>query len=389
MSTKQYKLLFVVTEDWYFCSHRLDLARTAQNAGYEVVVATRVTNHGETIRKAGFRLVDLGMDRSSKNPLVELRSLLRLIRIFYRENPDLIHLVAVKPVLYGALAAIFKPRAALVGTLAGMGWLFASDQGIKLWIKKLFLTLLGTFFRGTNNRLILQNQEDFSLFESRFPQQSAKISLIRGSGVHTDLFPIHPEPEGVVTIALISRMLWDKGVGDMVEAAKILQAQKVPVRMVLVGGSDPENPNSIPETTLQQWHDSGTIEWWGHRSDISAIWATVHIAALPSFYGEGLPKSLLEAGSCGRPTIATDWPGCRELIIHEQNGLLVPPKNPTALAEAITRLVNDQPLRQRLGATARKMVEDNFSHTIVNSAYLNQYKEALGLEPDKSGADHE
>ncbi|MCH8035744.1 MAG: glycosyltransferase family 4 protein [Proteobacteria bacterium] len=315
-------LLYLVTEDWYFWSHRLPIARAARAAGWEVLVATRVAEHGERIRREGFRLLPIGLRRRSLAPWREVAAIAELARLYRRERPDLVHHVAMKPVLYGSLAAALAGVPAVVNALAGMGYVFTSS-GVKA---RLLRPLIRTAFRWLldrpNSRLILQNPDDIAAMTgaamtgatvAKGTVTAERVALIRGSGVDIQIFRPREEPEGTPVAVMVSRMLWDKGVGELVEAARLLRRREVPLRVVLVGPPDPDNPASIPERQLRDWDASGDIAWWGERSDIAEIWAKGQIAVLPS-HREGLPKSLLEAAACGRPM------ACRWKITWQRTG---------------------------------------------------------------------
>ncbi len=255
-------LLYLVTEDWYFWSHRLPIARAARAAGWDVMVATRVAKHGERIRREGFRLVPIGLRRHSLAPWREAAAIAELLRLYRRERPDLVHHVAMKPVLYGSLAAALAGVPAVVNALAGMGYVFASS-GVKA---RLLRPLIRTAFRWLldrpNSRLILQNPDDIAAM-TKGTVTAERVALIRGSGVDTQIFRPRDEPEGTPVAVMVSRMLWDKGVGELVEAARLLRRREVPLRVVLVGPPDPDNPASIPERQLRDWDASGDVAWWG------------------------------------------------------------------------------------------------------------------------------
>jgi len=377
------KIIFFITEDWYFWSHRLPIARAARDAGFEVLVITRMDQHKELIENEGFKLVPIGLKRSSRNVIREALSVLEIIRIYRREMPDIVHQVAVKPVLYGSWAARVTGVSGVVNALAGLGYVFVADGWKASAFKRLVVFAYGSAFLAKNAIGIFQNPEDLKLFAGAGIVKSEQAVLIRGSGVDTSRFLHLPEPAGIPTIVLASRMLWDKGVGEFVDATKLLRKDGVNCRAVLVGIPDPQNPASIPEDTLHRWHSEGMVEWWRYRDDMPEVLSNAHIVALPTTYGEGVPKILIEAASCGRPIVATDVPGCREVVRHNENGLLVPPHDSKALADALKVLIKDPELRAKMGARGREIVETEFSEEIVVKQTMELYKKML-LAKNKS-----
>lgn len=368
------KLLFLVTEDWYFCSHRLPPARAAQAAGYDIVVATCVAQRGAEISAEGFRVVPIGLRRRSRNPLREIAAIVEIVQLYRRERPDIVHHVALKPVLYGSLAALLVRRPAVVNALAGMGFLFTSGSRLATVLRAAVSRVFRVLLNAGRNVLILQNPDDMAMLVSGGLVTASRVRLIRGSGVDIGRFRPTREPVGIPLVMLASRMLWDKGVGEFVAAAGMLRARGVAARFVLVGDGDADNPASIPDDQLRAWHDSGVVECWGRCDNMPEALAQAHIVCLPS-YREGLPKVLLEAAACARPLVATDAPGCREIVRHGENGLLVPLRDAASLAEAIEQLVDDPALRLRMGETGRQMVESEFSEARVAQQTLAVYRE--------------
>jgi glycosyltransferase involved in cell wall biosynthesis len=368
------KLLYLVTEDWYFCSHRLPIARAARDAGFEVVVATRVDRHGDRIRAEGFGLVALPWRRRSKHVLHEL-STLRLLRALYRrESFDIVHHIALKPALYGALVA---PRgAATVSTVAGMGYLFTSARVRARVLRPAIRLALKRLCGRAGARMVVQNADDKDAMTRAGVVDAARVALIRGSGVDLERFAPSDEPVGVVTATMVGRMLWSKGVREMVTAARLLRERGVPVRVVLVGDPDEENPESVPVEKLRAWSRDGTIEWRGQCDDMPEVLRATHIAVLPT-YREGLPMTLLEAAASGRAIVATDVPGCREIVHDGENGLLVPSKDAAALADAIEALVVAPARRARMGRRGREIVAA-FSQEVVVAETLALYRALLG-----------
>ncbi len=377
MSTRPH-LLFLITEDWYFWSHRLDLARAARDAGFEVVVATRVTGHGEQIREEGFRLLPLTVLRRGRNPFSELRAILQLVWLYRHERPDIVHHVALKPILYGSFAAWIARVPVVINAFAGLGYTFIDRSGwsgcIQLGVRLGLKTALSLNHRSL---ALFQNSEDRDRLACEGIVESSRSRIIPGSGVDVERFSPREETEGVPVVMLASRMLWDKGVGEFVQAARRLKERTVQARFVLVGRCDEDNPAVIERHQLLQWKHEGVIEWWEHRDDMPMVLALATVVTLPS-YREGLPKVLLEAAACGKPMVATDVPGCREVVRHHVNGLLVPVKDPAALAEAIGFLLDHPAQRAVMGAAAREIVVREYSVPKVAGQMLDFYRELLG-----------
>ena len=376
------RILFFITEDWYFWSHRLPIARAVRDAGFEVLIATRVHQHKERIEKEGFKLIPISLGRRNKNIIKGIFSILEIIRIYRREKPHIVHHVAIKPVLYGSWAARIAGVPGVVNALAGLGFIFVAQGWKTSILRRLVVFAYRSAFSAKNTIGIFQNPEDLKLFVDAGVVKSEKAVLIRGSGVDISHFIHLPEPAGIPTIVLASRMLWDKGVGELVDAARILNKDGIKCCMILVGNPDPENPASIPEETLHRWHSEGIIEWWGHKDDMPEVFAKSNIVVLPS-YREGLPKVLLEAASCGRAIVATDVPGCGEIVRHNENGLLVPPHDSKALANALKVLIKDPELRAKMGAKGREIVEAEFSEEIVVKQTMEVYERLLSQKRDR------
>ena len=311
MTSKPRKLLYVVSEDWYFCSHRLALACAARDQGFEVTVATRVSAHGDVIQKLGLKLYPLHhMKRGSLNPWHDLRALFELWRIYRNVKPDVVHHVAMKPVIYGSIIATLTRVPKVINAFGGMGYLFTSRHGGARILQAIITFVTKRLFNRAQQTLIVQNQDDYDLWTNQLRLPQDKVALIRGSGV--DIKQYHPsskppslKPEPEITIVCAARMLWDKGIGDLVEAANLIRAQKVKAKIILCGPLDRENPSAIPEARLAQWQRDGVIEWSGPVKDMAQRYHNAHIAVLPS-YREGMPKSLLEAAACGLPIVTTD-----------------------------------------------------------------------------------
>lgn len=378
MSLDGRKILYLVSEDWYFCSHRLPIARAARDAGAEVIVATRVRDHAETIEREGFRLIPIALSRSGRNPFHDAWTIFGLIGLYRRERPDLVHHVALKPSLYGSIAAWLTGIPAAVNAFAGMGFVFISKGVFARTVRPVIRGAFRLLLNRPGNHVIVQNPDDFGLFADTVGVAPHRISTIRGSGVDTTQFRPSAEPDGTPVAVCVARLLWDKGIGELVEAARSLRARGVAIRIRLVGPGD-ENPAAIPETTLSDWAQEGIVDIAGPKDDIAAEYAKAHIAVLPS-YREGLPKALLEAAAAGLPMVATDVPGCREVCRHDDTGLLVPARSVEPLADALETLAKDSARRARFGGAARALAEKEFAETVIVEQTVALYEKAISRD---------
>jgi glycosyltransferase involved in cell wall biosynthesis len=370
------KLLYIVTEDWYFWSHRLPMAEAARQAGFEVGVATRVAEHGERIRARGFTLHPLRWRRGDIGPWASLRAIAEIRDLYRRERPLLVHHVALKPAVLGSIAALAAGVPAVINAVAGMGFVESSPT-LRARLLRLPLGIaLTRLLERSNSRVIVQNDDDRRLLLALHPGAAERIVTIPGSGVDIAHLRPAPEPPLPVTAGFAGRMLYDKGVHVLVEAQQQLQRRGIDLRLLLAGTPDPENLASIPPAELEAWRKLPGVTLLGQVDDIRSLWSQAHIAVLPS-RREGLPKSLLEAAAMGRPLIATDVPGCREIARAELNAALVPPDDGTALAAALARLAEDPALRQRWGAAGRALVESRFTAAAIGAQTVALYRRTL------------
>lgn len=368
-------LVYLVTEDWYFLSHRLPMAIAARDAGYVVHVITNVNEGGTEIEALGFKLHHLPWRRGSLNPLPLIVRILRVRALYRRLRPDIVHHVALEPSIVGSAAALGLPIVRL-NAFAGLGYAFSSKT-IKARIVAAGLGLLLKFLlRRPSAAVLVQNPDDRGE-ALRLGISAHRVFLIPGSGVDSDLLRPCPEPEGPVTVTFVGRLLDDKGVRTLVAAHGLLRRRGVRVRLVIAGDRDPANPASMSLQEIERWKGEPDISVLGHVTDIGKLWAQAHIAVLPS-RREGLPKSLLEAAACGRPIVASDVPGCREIARPGINALLVPPDDPPALADAIARLAQDGGLRRQFGAAGRELVETEFASARIGRAIVALYDKLLG-----------
>lgn len=370
------RLLFVVNDASFFLSHRLPLAVAARESGFDVHVATPSGPGVDAVRAAGFPHHPLPLNRSGMNPLRELGGLLAVVRLFRRLRPQLVHLVTIKPVIYGGLAARFTGVPGVVAAVSGLGFLFTRRGGRASWRLALTRWLYRLALGHRNLRVIFQNPEDAAEITAATGLPPAHGVLIRGSGVRLSDYPCVVEPQGRPVVVMAARLLHDKGVAEFVRAARLLRDRGIAARFVLAGAPDPGNPSACTVGELASWREEGIVEFPGYCPDIPALFAASHVVVLPS-YREGLPKVLIEAAACGRPTVTTDVPGCRDAVQSDRTGLLVPVGDVGALADAIGRLLADAGLRQRMGLAGRTWAEQAFDIEDVIQRHLEIYEPLL------------
>jgi len=376
VKTSHHRLMFVVNVDWFFLSHRLPIAVAARDRGFDVIVAAADTGRSEEIRNQGLGFVPIALSRSSKNPLKEILTLYHLRKLYSRFRPDLIHHVTLKPVIYGSIAARLCNNIPVVNAISGLGFAFTLHRRarlMKFFVRRLFKLA----FKHPSAKVIFQNPEDQNEFINTGLVEPENAVLIRGSGVDLKKFAVSPEPEGVPIVVFPARLLTDKGLLEFIEAGRIIKCKGLKARFVLVGDIDPGNPATAKEEEVRGWEKAGIIEWWGFRTDMEEVFKQSSIVVLPS-YREGLPKALLEAAAAGRPIVSTDVRGCREIVKHNTNGLLVPPSEIEPLANAIETLLLDSEKRQKFGAMGREIAEESFSVDVVVEKTLRLYSEMLG-----------
>jgi glycosyltransferase involved in cell wall biosynthesis len=372
------RVLFVVNVDWFFLSHRVPVARAARDAGASVTVATADSGRLADIAALGFDVVALPFTRKGQAPWREALTVLALLRLYLRLRPDVVHHVTIKPVLYGGLVArAALRRAAVINAISGLGFAFSEDRRARR-VGRLVQVLYRRALRNPRSRTIFQNPDDLRRFVDQGLLDRRQTTLIRGSGV--DCMAFHPPttpPAGPPVVLLASRLLWEKGVGDFVEAARRVRATRPDVRFVLAGTPDDGNITSVTTQELQVWVDEGAVEWLGHSAAMADLLRTATVFCLPTYYPEGVPKALLEAGATSLALVATDVAGCREVVLDGDTGLLVPPRDPDALAAAVGRLLDDPELARRLGESARARVEQEFSEPLVVAQTMRLYAELL------------
>lgn len=368
------KVLFFANTDWYLYNFRRDLAQTLREQGNDVVLLSPAGEYAARLQALGYRWIDFPLSRRGMNPLAELRSLARLVRLYRREEPDLVQNFTIKCVLYGTLAARLAGIRTVVNSITGLGYVFLPGGPLKKVLRFFVRIWYRAVLRGS--QVIFENDDDRQAFLHFGFIRPADGHLIPGVGVDTRRFTPAPFPSGLPVVLLAARLLWDKGIGEFVEAARRLRHAGVPARFALAGRTDPGNPASIPEAQIKAWADEGLVEWWGWTEDMPATLAKASIVCLPS-YREGLPTVLIEAAACGRPVIASDVPGCRLAVRDGVSGFLVRERDAASLSDALRKLISTPGLCSEMGAAGRHLVEEMFSSEKVLAQISAVYREAF------------
>jgi glycosyltransferase involved in cell wall biosynthesis len=369
------KLLFFATEDWAFHMHFLPMARAARAAGCDVVIASRVRDHGDRIASEGFRVVSLENERRSLNPLEVLRSVIRMMTIVRKERPDIVHLISLRMVVLGGIAARLAGASALVLAPTGLGHLWIENGTIQRLGRHVVRPIVGRWLNGLRTRYLFENPDDPREFG--LDPAGTNVCIVGGAGVDPAQFDPVAEPAArPVKVAVVSRMVVTKGIAETVAAVARARNRGAAVELHLFGAPDPSNRRAISEADLRQWAAQPGIHWHGTTTDIARIWAEHHAAILLS-YREGLPRSLVEAAAAGRPIIASNVTGCREVVRDGIEGLLVPQGDIEAAANALVRLAQDEALRARLGAAARRRFMERFTEQTVERTVTTLYRSLL------------
>ncbi len=379
------RLLFVVNCPAFFVSHRLPIARAAQGDGFDVHVASALGDAVGVIKSHGIQHHPLRLSRSGMNALQEARTFLDITRLLRRLRPDIVHLVTLKPVLYGGIAARIAGVPAVVAAISGLGHVFTAGDLRTRIVRSLVTLAYHLALSRKNVRVIFQNPSDRDLLVQTGAVTHDRIVMMKGSGVDLHEYRHVREPDGLPVVTFAARLLKPKGVCEFVAAAECLRASGVEARFLLVGDPDGGNIASVPESQIERWRSEGVVEVLGHRSDIADIFATSNLVVLPSYYGEGLPKVLIEAAACGRAVVTTDMPGCRDAVEAGETGILVPPRDVPALARAIGELLVDRSFRQRLGAAARTLAEREYGLERVVAKHLDVYRRLISGRRAVSG----
>jgi glycosyltransferase involved in cell wall biosynthesis len=389
------KILFVVNEAYFFMTHRIPVARALAVAGCEVHVAVPADHVWapsdfsiDEIEEAGFILHTIPLSRRGKNILQDIQSLVSIYRLILRVKPDVVHLFTIKPVIYGGLVARFSGVKSLISSFTGLGHVFIAP-GITNYLLKMavvFLYRLATGHR--NSRVIVQNSGDAQVLVGKGAVREKNVRLIPGSGVNIDKFPMKAEPEGPPLVILPSRLIWEKGIAEFVQAAKTLKEKGIVCRFALVGDTQVSNPRAVQESQIEEWVAEGVLEWWGRRTDMPDVFAQSSIVCLPTTYGEGLPRVLVEAAACGRAIVTTDIAACREVVQHNENGLLVPPGDTGMLIEALETLISAPDERARMGMRGREIVASRLTEDHIVRSTLDVYREITDIVSlDEQGPD--
>jgi glycosyltransferase involved in cell wall biosynthesis len=370
------KILFVVNAPEFFLSHRLPIALAAREVGFEVHVATAPGDAVREIQSAGLIHHTVAIARSGQNPFSELGSIASLYRLFRALRPDLVHLITIKPVLYGGIAARLSGAPAVVAAVSGLGTVFVAQSLAARTRRALVSWLYRLAFSQRRLAVIFQNPDDRDGLLAIGALKKDQVRMIRGSGVNLADYSFLPEPAGTPVVVMAARLLRDKGVYEFVEAARLLKSRGVEAVMRLIGSPDPGNPTSVAQTELDNWSAEGIVQLLGFRTDIALQYEAANIVCLPS-YREGLPKGLVEAAACGRAVVTTDVPGCRDAIERDVTGVLVPEKNASALADAIQMLIEMPEKRLSMGEAGRKLARQAFSIDRIVDQHLAIYEELL------------
>lgn len=371
------KLLFVVNTTSFFISHRLPIALAAKAAGYEVHIATGTlkSEASPIMSKYGLIYHQLPLSRCGRNFIFELRSLWAIKKLMDDIEPDIVHLVTIKAVIYGGLAARLAKVKALVAAISGLGSVFTANGYVAILVRRLVISFYVFALKHPNLTVIFQNNNDRSILIEVGAVLPEQTILVPGSGVDLNEYIYLPEPNGIPIVVFASRLLKEKGLLDFVASARLLKQRGVEARFLIAGTPDPENSSSITDEELSAWQLEGIVEILGFRRDVAQLFSESNIICLPSYYGEGLPKVLIEAAACGRTIITTDHNGCRDAIIAGNTGLLVSPRDPVALADALEILINDFERRIQMGYAARQYAEKKFGISSVVDTHLRVYQE--------------
>lgn len=371
------KLFIVVNQDWFFLSHRLPIGVAAKESGYDVTVVSEDTGVSDKIRAAGLNTINLPINKAGTNLKDEIKTFFFLYKLFKREKPDIVHLVGLKTMLWGSLACKFAGVKAMVSAVCGLGVLFDEKHADSMMTRGILKVLRATHNR-KHTKVIFQNNDDKAIFQNAKIMTEEQCAFTNGSGINLQNYDYTPEPAGEpIKVIFTARMVEDKGTMVLIDAAKKLESEyKGRVQFLLCGGLD-SNPNGITKEMLESKCDGEYVQWLGYRKDVLGLLKKSHIMAFPSWYREGLPKSVIEAEAIGRPVVTTDSVGCRDTVIDGKNGFMIPIKDSDALAEALKKLIDDSELRQTMGRNAREFAVSKFDIKDVVKVHLDVYDSIL------------
>ncbi len=371
------KLLIVVNELSYFLSHRLNIATEAKKKGYDVHICygeNKIKNNNFKTRKY-FKFFQVSIRRGNINPFIEIKSIYSIYCLLKKINPSVVHLVTLKPCLYGGIASCFLNIKAIIFALPGLGTIYNSKKIKLIIIKNLINLIFKVLFKIHNCFLLLQNNSDKRYFLKKKIIDQNKVKIIKGSGVNLNNYNFVKERTNPIVISFISRLLIEKGIKYFILAAEIIKKRtNLNLRFRVYGSIDSGNPQSITKIELKKWKKDGFVKFYGYSKNINNVLKNTNIVCLPSFYGEGLPKVLLEAAAAGRSVVTSNHPGCREAIIPNVTGYLVPIKNSKRLADKLEFLASKNKIRSRMGKNARIFAEKNFSSNFIAQEHMKLYK---------------
>lgn len=373
MKKTKEKILFFVSEDWYFLSHRLGLAKDALSLGYDVVLITNVTDKLEEITAAGIKVLPLKINRAGINIFNEVVTLKNIFNYIFQEKPNYIHNISLKPILYGSFAGFFL-NTKIINTFAGLGILCEDNSNAKPLFRSLITFIIKILMKQKKASIIVQNNRDFNFFTKKRIASNKQVNLILGSGINLSEYNCLKESNGEINIILASRMLWSKGIKEFVDASLIINKKFPNAKFKLIGRIDEKNSDGVDISYLQNLSQYKHIKWYGHTDNMLKVFSESNIVCLPTFYGEGIPKVLIEASACQRAVICSNIPGCTEIIQDGINGLIIEPKNSLLLAEAIEKLISSPSLRNKMGKSGREIVARKFTMPIINKQTLGLYK---------------
>ena len=370
------KLLFIVNVDWFFVSHRLPIAIEALKQGYEVHIATAVTDKLSLLEGSGLTVHSLSLHRSRSGFIKVVTEFLEILSLFHKISPDIVHLVTIKPVLFGGIAARLMKVPSVVSAISGLGFVFVKTNFFGWFRRKIISFLYRLALTHPNQKIIFQNADDQSQICKLANLPVGRTVLIHGSGVNLSLYNMQKLPVGVPIVLLAARLLRDKGVSEFVGAAKLVNSSGIRANFVLVGEVDPSNPESIEQSEIDSWKIDGEVEIWGYRDDMDQVLSLATIVVLPS-YREGFPKVLIEAAACGRAVVTTDVPGCRDAIEDGITGLLVPVHDAKAIADAVLELLNNPQYCEQLGKSGRERAERVFDLRLIVAKHISIYEKLI------------